>query len=215
MIYAGRASDLAYLSGGDQLKGEDAVSAAVARHGVASAADKVSAGLNKSVDNTTRTTLGGNIAEQLDQFRTAADTFAPSTILNEFAREVSTAELTSAAHQVFTSALKLAHLLLTELNALLSDRQARLADERGRTEWTVYGAIALVLILIVTLFLTRTRRQPPVSLAEAGVGPGGALPNDVAVGSFTDLRRYLDDEAVGAGSSTRPGSNSRAGGRVR
>src|SRR5215469_14630615 len=69
MVFAGRSADLVTLAGGSDLGGDDAIRAAVARYGVATAGEQVTAGLNKAVEVTSRAALGSDIALQLDAFQ--------------------------------------------------------------------------------------------------------------------------------------------------
>ena len=128
MVLAGKAADLVVLAGDRELAGEDAIRAAVARHGVADAAEQIIQGLNKSVDATGRTSLGANIAQRLDAFIAAVGAFAPPTMLEDLAGTVSAATLAANARQVFATALPLSHRLLGELDALLAVRQQGLAS---------------------------------------------------------------------------------------
>src|SRR5690606_28224994 len=131
MVYAGRAADLVTLSGDTGvLTGEDAVRAAVARFNVSADAEMVSAGLTTSVDYTARSELGSNIVDRLDTFRAAADAFAPPTMLQEFATSVEATAMADSAGRVFVAAQSLAHLLLSELEALLAVRAEGLAEHQ-------------------------------------------------------------------------------------
>ncbi len=158
MVLAGRASDLVALAGGQTLGGEDAAQAAVARFGVSTAADQVRLGLNKSVNFTARADLGSNITERLDAFQAAADAFAPPTMLRELAGTVDAATLAANAQKVFAAATPLAHRLLSELQALLDARAAKVSGE-WRFTAIASGAIA-VLGLVMLWLLALTRRRP-------------------------------------------------------
>jgi hypothetical protein len=210
MVQAGQAADVARLAGGKQLTGEDAVKAAVARHGVAEASERVSDGLNKSVDNTARTVLGANIAAQLDAFRAAADVFSPPTMLSQLAGDVDATTLQNAAHQVFAAALPLTHKLLGELDALLATREATLADSRQFTVSIASGVAALLIVAVVVLLLTRGRARSRRSLAEAGVGPSANPAPDVALSALTDVRRLMEADDLAGG---RPRTRARADAR--
>lgn len=148
MVYAGRAADLVALAEpGTELTGEDAVRAAVARFNVANDAQMVSVGLKTSVDNTERSELGSNIVELLDAFQAAADAFAPPTMLQELATVVQARVMAENASAVFTAAQALAHLLLSELEALLAARAESLAQQqRVIAVATVAGAVLIVVI---------------------------------------------------------------------
>lgn len=206
MVYAGRAADLVGLAGDKELSGDDAIRAAVARYGVATAAEQVNVGLNKSVDTTSRASLGTNIARQLDAFRAAVDSFSPPTMLAQLAGSVNAATLAAAAHQVFAAALPLAHKLLSELDALLAERQEKIAADR-RFDQLATGAAALagLVLLLVATIRTRSRGGPPTP---AGGGIPG-MPEDtgeVSQRSLADARQLLGStELVNAGrASSRP-----------
>jgi hypothetical protein len=160
MVYAGRAADLVALAGASGvLTGDDAVRAAVARFKVSDDAEQVSAGLTTSVASTNRSVLGANIAPRLDDFRGAADQFSPPTMLQELALPVDAATMADNASRVFTRATSLAHLLLFELQALLTERDSSVAQQRRFT--VIAGAAAgLCVVAAVWLVLVLTLRRP-------------------------------------------------------
>jgi hypothetical protein len=208
MVLAGKASDLVVLAGDKELAGDDAIKAAIARHGVADAAEEVSKGLNKSVDATARTQLGANIAQRLDAFRTAVDTFAPPTMLAELAGTVNAAALASAARQVFATALPLSHRLLGELDALLSVRQEGLGNDlRYASVAGTAGAVAFAMLLwLLATGRSRPGRDPALEAALAGES------EDPVLGTLTDARTLLDgEELVHVGRAVRPRSRERDG----
>jgi hypothetical protein len=161
MVFAGRAADLVTLAGGSELGGDDAIRAAVARYGVATAGEQVTAGLNKAVEVTSRASLGSDIALQLDAFQTSVDAFAPPTMLAQLAGSVKAADLAAGAHQVFATALPLAHKLLSELDALLAARQAAISAHQMSTKEAAGAAatVGLVLMLVVVARWRRRRRS--------------------------------------------------------
>jgi hypothetical protein len=185
MVYDGKTLDLVNLAGGRNLAGEDAVKAAVARYGVADAGEQVSAGLAKSVDVTDRASLGTNIAQQLDAFRSAVDAFAPPTMLNNLATGMDAVLLGPAARQVFATALPLAHRLLAELDAVLASRQAQ---RTGQWQVTVWSSVAAGVVAVLLLWLVARapalRRGSPFDLEPEAESEG--------VGSLTDARSLLD-----------------------
>jgi len=201
MVLAGRASDLVTLAGGRTLTGEDAAKAAVARFGVSTAADQVRVGLNKSVNFTARADLGSNIVERLDAFQAAADAFAPPTMLEELAGTVDAGTLAANAQKVSAAAAPLAHRLLSELQALLDARAAKVS---GEWRFTVAAAgVITVLGLIMLWLLALTRRRP----AAARVAVDHEPTEDVPVGSLAYARQLLDAEElvhVGRAVRTRP-----------
>jgi hypothetical protein len=120
----------------------------------------VTAGLNKSVDVTSMASLGTDIALQLDAFRAAVDAFAPPTMLAQLAGSVKAADLAAGAHQVFETALPLAHKLLSELDALLAARQQAIAArERFTQEAAGAGAAVALVLVLVTVVQWRRRRR--------------------------------------------------------
>jgi hypothetical protein len=175
MVFAGRAADLVTLAGGSELGGDDAIRAAVARYGVATAGEQVTAGLNKSVDSTSRAALGTNVARQLDAFRAAVDAFAPPTMLAQLAGSVNAADLAAGAHQVFATALPLAHKLLFELDALLAARQAAIAARLRFTKEAAGAAAAVGLVLLLVVIVQWRRRKRSNSLMSGPVESSGSL----------------------------------------
>jgi hypothetical protein len=198
MIFAGRAADLVTLAGGHQLEGEDAVRAAVARFDVSNAAEQASAGLNQSVDFTTRSSLGTNIADRLDTFMAAAAAFAPPTMLAAQLPDTDAATLAANARKVYAAALPLTHLLLAELQALLAQRGQDLATQWRNTEILALVA-ALVLAILLWVALSGPRRRPATGR------PGDPERADgVPMSPLTDARQLIDDDLVHAGHAARP-----------
>ena len=183
IVYSGRATDLVTLAGGKVLAGEDQVRAAVARFTVSADAEAVSAGLNKSVESTTRSALGTNIAERLDTFKSAADAFAPPTMLAELANPVDAATLGASARRVSAAAALLAHRLLEELQALLAARSAALDKEQRFTAIATAAAAIVGLIMLWFAIAGRPRRSP---------GRGFGTNDDLGVGSLAYARDLLD-----------------------
>ncbi len=193
IVFAGRASDLVTLAGGKVLEGEDVVRAAVARFGVSAAAEEVNDGLRKSVDFTSRSALGANIAERLDAFKAAADAFAPPTMLAELASTVAAATLAANANRVYAAANPLAHRLIGELQALLAQRQAKLGADWRFT--AVAGGLVTVigLVMLWLLAMRRTRTGPAETVdALSRDTPGDDLP----VRSLTYARELFEAEEL-------------------
>ena len=183
IVYAGRATDLVTLAGGRTLAGEDQVRAAVARFTVSADAESISSGLNKSVEATARSELGTNIVERLDTFKSAADAFAPPTMLAELSNPVDATSLAASARRVYASATSLAHLLLNELQALLLVRAANLDGERRFTAIASAAAAIVGLIMLWFAIAGRPRRSP---------GRPFGTPDDAGVGSLAYARDLLD-----------------------
>jgi hypothetical protein len=205
VVYAGRTTDLVTLAGGRTLSGEDQVAAGVARFLVAQDAEQVSSGLTKTVDITTKSDLGSNVAERLDTFKAAADAFSPPTMLAELATTVDAATLASNARRVYAAAASLAHLLLSELQALLDTRAAKL---QAQQRFTLLSAAIGFIIGLAILWLAvagRPRRGPGPRL--------GANADDHPVGSLAYARDLLESstgDLTGAGAGR--GSHARTRG---
>lgn len=190
-VLAGRAADLVVLAGGGVLEGEDEIRAHVARFGVSAAAEAVQAGLNTSVEVTARSDLSVNITERLDAFKAAADAFAPPTMIRELSGAVDAAELAANALRVATTANPLAHRLLGELQALLSERAATLERERRFTVVAASAAGVVGLIIVWMLVLGRTRpRTIRVQPSRSGAA------EDLPLGSLTYARDLLESEEL-------------------
>lgn len=189
VVFAGRASDLVTLAGGKALEGEDEIKAAVARFGVSDAAEQVSSGLTVSVDATARKVLGSNIAERLDAFKSAADSFAPPTMLADLATTVDAATLAANARRVSAAASPLAHLLLSELQALLDERARQLASDL-RFLYIASGLVVLVAIVVVVLARSRRAYRPVAGPGEVRQHSRAAPP------TLSSARDLLDAEAL-------------------
>ncbi len=202
-VYSSRAADLVSLSGGKELTGEDAVRAAVARFGVSAAAEQVSAGLTQSVEFTSRSSLGGNIAQRLDAFMAAAGAFAPPTMLPQLVDPGADAtQLAANARRVSAAAAPLAHLLLSELQALLDQR---LADLNGQWRFTATAAGLAGLAGLVMIWVLLVGR-PRGSYVE-GPDPGR---DEVSLSSVTGAQDLLDsEELVHVGRAVRPRARGR------
>lgn len=194
MVYAGRAADLVELAGGGELEGEDLVRAAVARFNVSYDAEQVSIGLNASVDATSRSELGANIAQRLDEFRAAADEFSPPTMLRDLATDIDARTMADNASLVFARAASLSHLLLSELQELIAVRAEEIARERRAT---LISSVAAILVGLGLLWLVLV---PPRADRTAGDPSGG---HRTGGGGRTALPAQTDDgrgdDLAGAG----------------
>jgi len=177
MVQSGRAADLATLAGAQKLEGDDAVRAAVARYAVAADGEAATVGLNKSISATESSSLGSDIALQLDAFRAAVATFTPPTALAQSA-PVDAAVLAKNSVAVFESALPLTHGLLTQLSRLLTARAATIDSDQRTDLGATAGVVAAYLIGLLALVLRRPRRPrrpnaaAPVSPAVPAQGRG-------------------------------------------
>jgi hypothetical protein len=200
MVLAGQAADLVALAGTRSLSGEDAIKAAVARFGVSTAAEEVSAGLSKSIDFTARSALGTNITERLDSFKAAADAFAPPTILFGLSGTIDAEALAANARRVSAAADPLAHRLLGELEVLLEERAAKLA---GQWRFTAIAGGVATLIALLVLWLVIMPRPRPLAAPITPEGPPRA--SDLPVGTLAYAREVLDsDRVVHVGRAARP-----------
>jgi hypothetical protein len=173
MIYSGRAADLVSLFGAN-MSAENRTRLGVARFTVASDAEQVGTGLTASVDSTARAELGGNIAQRLDGFRSAADAFSPPTMLMDLASDVDNiATLGDDATRVSTAAANLSHQLLFELQALLQTRADHFAEQRRVTVISTVAAGIVALVIIWLVVVRRTGRRAPADPDEPTTGARG------------------------------------------
>lgn len=164
IVAAGYAGDLATLATGGTLTPDNLLRVAVARHDVAEGAADASAGLNRSIETTSRDELGANLAGQLDGFRAAVDQLAPSSVLGAQTGPVDVDSLPPAAGTVRVTALALGDAVLSELDALLAGRQDSLTGQR---RIAIGVAVGVVVLAILLLWLARPRGTPaPPSAAE-------------------------------------------------
>lgn len=212
MVYAGRAADLIAIAGGAALAGEDAVRAAVARFRVSAAAEEVSAGLTQSVDFTNRAELSTNIADRLDAFRSAADSFAPPTMLAELSTAVPADELAENARRVYAAANPLAHRLLSELQALLDQRAAKLSAEWRLT--VILAGLAGIVLTVMAWTLGRTRTRPGPRAGRDSAQPGSGNADGRGIGTLSYAREILGADQfvdVGRPAAARTRGNGDAG----
>jgi hypothetical protein len=144
MVYAGRAADLVALT---DAAAADATEVAVARHRVATAAADAATGLGRSVGSTPRASLGPAITPQLDAFRAAVDGLAPPIVLRGATVPVDRGRVATAAEEVGVAAATLAAVVLSELDALLADRQGRLSSQRRAMAGAAIAAVVAGLLL--------------------------------------------------------------------
>jgi hypothetical protein len=209
LVYSGRAADLVALGGGRQLDSTDEISAAVGRFYVSNSASQVSSGLNQSIDFTSNSALGGNIADRLDQFMAAAAVFAPPTMITDLSTPVSDpATFAANARKVYATALSLAHFLITQLQNLLGQREEGL-EAQWRFTATTAGAAGLIgLVMVWLLALGRTQGSHARGAA-AGDGTRESG-DDLPVSPLTDAQQLLDqEELVHVGRAVRPRARGR------
>jgi hypothetical protein len=207
VVLAGRATDLVMLAGGKALTGEDQVAAGVARFGVANDAEAVSSGLTKSVDTTNKSDLGSNVAQRLDTFKAAADAFSPPTMLAELATTVDAATLADDARRVYAAAASLAHLLLSELQALLDVKSAKLQSQQRFTLVAAALGFIVGLVMVWVAVVGRPSRGPSRRF--------GSTVDDPPVGSLAYARDLLESstgDLTAAGASRGAHSRTRGNG---
>jgi hypothetical protein len=178
LVSAGRAADLATLAtaGTGPVAPADAVQVSVAQHDVAQAAADASASLSKGIEVTNRSVVGAGLAGQLDGFRAAVDVFAPPAVLDTPSAPADLSSLPPAAGLVRVTALALIDAVLTQLDSLLADRQASLANQRQLAiGMSAGGGVVLLLMLWVAVVHLRVRRAPD------GPPPDEDVPADDAV----------------------------------
>jgi hypothetical protein len=121
-----------------------------------------------------RSDLGTNIVERLDTFKSAADAFAPPTMLAELSNPVDATTLAPRPPGV-RAATSLAHLLLNELQALL---QARAAEARQASDGSPPSRPRprhRRLIMLWFAIAGRPRAQPRSSVRHTGRHRVGSL----------------------------------------
>ena len=165
LAFAGRAADLASLgtklnTGSATATAADAQAQAdtrvsVARYQVSLESDEIASGLRKALDITTSQTLGPNITNQLDTFRTAVDAFVPPVNLLQNLERVDTATVTANGERVREAARKLTASVLNELDRLLTSR----ADSQSITRSQGLGLGALCLLLTGLLLWMLLKRS--------------------------------------------------------
>lgn len=150
LVEAGRAADLAALATGGFAppEGQQLVQVHVARYQAARAADAIGAGMSTALETTDRDTLGENLAAPMDEFRTAINQLAPPATLVPSGGQVDATDMAAAADQVRDTALSLATVVLAELDGLMADRTASLADQRTLALVTTIAGIMLGVALL-------------------------------------------------------------------
>lgn len=214
MVYAGRAADLVALADGRTLAGAEASEVAVARYRVATAAADAATGLGKSVGSTSRASLGPAITAQLDAFRAAVDGFAPPAVLASLAAPVDLDKLATAAAEVGAAARALALVVLSELDALLADRQGRLGSQRramaGAAVVAAVAGLLLAWVLGPTGMLPRQRADQGDDIDERVEVSPGEYADNLVPGDLIDARELDFEELVHVGRAVRPRWRERA-----
>jgi hypothetical protein len=145
------------------------------------------------------------------------DQFAPLVILNELSDPIDADNLPPAAGSVRVTALALGDAVQSEVDGLLADREASLAEQRQVTAAAgVVLLIALVLALWLLLTLTRGRAAgPPVAMPERTPSVPVQDPDDRVPADLIDVRHLLDFEEMvelrRAVRARQPGSDDHAG----
>jgi hypothetical protein len=205
---AGRAADLVGLNDGHAMTSSDELSAAVARSNVANSAAQVSAGLNQSVDFTSNSALGSNVADRLDAFMAAAASFAPPNLLTQSATVADPGALAADAGKVYATALSLDHYLITQLQNLLADRESSL---NGEWRFTASAAGVAGLIALFMAWLLAAARPRGSHARTAGAGESAADRVDgLSMAHLTDAQQLFDqEELINVGRAVRPRARGR------
>jgi hypothetical protein len=155
LVYSGRAADLTSL--GPKLTNvtqqQRDVRVSVAKHEVSLDSDEISSGLRLAMAATTSSSLGPNITNQLDAFRSAVDAFVPQVNLLDKEDPVDPTTLISNAERLRDSTAKLVTAVLGELDRLLKTR----ADAQGlrRSQGIAVGVLCLMLSVLLIWMLAQ------------------------------------------------------------
>jgi hypothetical protein len=205
---AGRAADLVGLTNGHAMADSDELATAVARFNVANSAAQVSAGLNQSVDFTSNSSLGSNVADRLDAFMAAAAAFAPPNLLAPSGTIDNPAALATDAGKVYSTALSLAHYLIQQLQNLLVDRETSL---KGDWRFTASAAGVSALIALFMLWLLAAARPRGSHARMSGVDSPSERVDDLPMAHLTDAQQLFDqEELVHVGRAVRPRARGRS-----
>jgi hypothetical protein len=218
VVAAGRAADLALLTGKSTLSGASAIAVAVARYDVAQEASEADNSITRSIEATNRSALGADLADELDGFRAAVDQFAPAVILNQLTDPIDADSLPPAAGAVRVAALALGDVVVSELQALLAQRVASLDNQR---QLILVASVVVLLALIGALWLVlalprgRPSTVPPSREHERGTEEVSvAHAAEQVPADLIDLRHLLDFDEVEFRKAVRarqPGSGDHAG----
>jgi hypothetical protein len=178
LLFAGRAADLGSLGAKADLAMRQQVDTrvAVARYQVSLESDEIASGLRKSLDVTTSTSLGPNITNQLDTFRTAVDAFVPPVNLLQNLDNADPATVTANADRVRDAARKLSVAVLGELDKLIGTRNN--AQSLTRSQGLALGVLCVLLtgMLIWMLVKQHQEETEPVVRQQAVPQPPARTP---------------------------------------
>lgn len=147
MVDTARTADLVALPLGADTAGDRAAAVAVARREVAAAATRIGAGLKDSVRGTGRAALGTDLVARQDEFQNAVDALTPPS---------AEPGLSEAAARVTGTAAALAGAIWSQLDRLLAQRLAGLAD---RQRLVVGGAACVLACAVLLLWLLAPDRR--------------------------------------------------------
>ncbi len=188
LVESGRVNDLSARPHTDALAIE------VARAQVRNAAAAMDTGLRKSFASTRSTTLGTAMLTQIDRFRVAVATLAPSTSDVGAPTGTRTVQQERATRlQVRDAALAVEAAGLDQLDLLLAARQD--ADQSRRT-LVLAATIGGAAVALLALWALGSRRRPSRELGDDphGPGDGGSPPR----GDLASDARDHDPAVLGA-----------------
>jgi hypothetical protein len=138
IVDSGRMVDLARVGGGTA-----PTQVFAARDRVASTSTAIDTGLKKSFDVTESSTLGPALLGHVDRLRTVSTEIAPTTSLLELPVSLSDAgKVADARERLRDAAIQLDDATLTELDALLDEREGQFNQERT-------GVVVAVLLALL------------------------------------------------------------------
>lgn len=171
MLFTSRAVDIGVLNPkGSKTEAVGQQQIAVARYQVSLEGDGIAAGLRKALDSTASTSLGPNLTNQFDEFRTAVDVFVPPATMLQSLEQADSGAVATAAITMRDTARKLSASVLSELDKLLKTRSSNASTDRLR-----YLAIAVFGLLLTgtLLWLILGEARGPQGQQEAGAGGTG------------------------------------------
>ncbi|MEV4627779.1 hypothetical protein AB0J90_15975 [Micromonospora sp. NPDC049523] len=206
MVAAGRLADLAVI--GAARRSTERLSTVAeltaARTSLLDPAADLIESLQSAVESTDSPNLGGNLLNQLDSYQRATEALSAAAALTDGTSQTDLTQIAGARVTAHAAAEQLSSIILTELSALIDDRNNRLA----RDQQVTYGAAALALLLMVGLATAivlsgRRRRTAP---AAPGTPDGPPVePLDAEPGRWDALVEWSASGPAGAAGAQPPG----------